>query len=230
MARNIDALSPLVVVALGESFNWVASSGELGQDGSIEVEGPNPGGGGWPLDSETYTLSTASPSQAANVGTNPSTVGTYPFSCSPVTPTITGTQQLVVINTNSAPCDDVDVLPGGYFVWVNDNLFDVRIAPDPGNAGDWPLDDAVVEVPANGWVVRQIDADATANTSYSLVITDANGNAVCPAAGQPKLSVGGGPMETKSPVASAEQPAAGGAMESNFKIAPSGQPKIIVTG
>lgn len=192
MIRNINVYNALVVVSLGEKFNWVGTPGELPSGASIVVaqSGTDP----WPLDQTSYTVTSSAPSVEAQVARDHAHLGTFSFACTPANPNVTDPQTLVVIkNPNCQPCDDVTVAPGGYFVWVNEDREAVFISPDPANTNFWPLPDDQYEVAPQDWLIVHVPDDA-APGDYNLVVTGPDKGGRCDRQTQPKLSVGGGPL------------------------------------
>jgi hypothetical protein len=182
--RNINVFSELVVVWPTETFSWVVNSAEIPTGSSSIVVSSSD----WPLPESSYTV-TPEAGVTVTVGQDPGEQGT--FQCNPPAPNV-GTQRfLVASQVPVSVCNNVSVTPGDYFLWENSNAEPVVITPDESNENFWPLPDQEHEVPANGWLALQVPSDAR-DGDYTLVVTSANGGAVCPEAAQPKIIIQSG--------------------------------------
>ncbi|HTV15028.1 MAG TPA: hypothetical protein VME68_09945 [Acidobacteriaceae bacterium] len=185
MTRSINVFTPVVVVAQGETFNWVVQPAEIPPgDASVNVES-----GSWPLPDDEYIVSPTS-AQSVTVPTS-ADPGTYTFECDPPDPNVTSQTLVVIAQLAGDPCQGATVQPGGYFIWVNEDPESAFISPDPGNTNFWPLPDDQYEVPPNDWLVLKV-ADNAQPGEYNLVVTKPHGRGRCPQAGQPKIIVGSG--------------------------------------
>lgn len=183
MNRNINVFAPVVVVAQGEAFNWVAQPAQS-PNGPISVAPA----GTWPLGTSPFTVTPGTP-LPVHVPAN-AACGTYTFACTPVDPNVASQTLYVIAHAPSDPCDGATAEAGGYFVWVNDDADAAFIAPDPSNSNYWPLPSDQYVVPPNDWLVLRIPDGATPG-GYPLVISKPRGVGRCPQMGQPKLNVGG---------------------------------------
>jgi hypothetical protein len=183
--RSFNVFSELVVVWPGEQFNWVVNQDELGSGTSAQVT-VSPSSLLTPVG--PYIVTPATPVSA----TASATPGQGTITCNPVAPGI-ATQTIIVAAVKADICGDVSVDPGDHFIWENKQTSPVLVSPDPTNDAFWPLPDQEHWVPANGWLVAQIPADAKSGMSYTLQLT-MNGKAFScsPMAAQPKIIVGSG--------------------------------------
>jgi hypothetical protein len=180
--RKFNVFSELVVPYPGEVFEWVVFANEITPGNTVTVSST-----AWPLTAPSYPVQPGHP-VAATVANTPGAQGT--FACSPPANNVT-TQTIVVASQPPISiCNNVNVIPGDYFIWENTNTKPVLIKPDEANTNFWPLPSQEHVVPANGYTAVLIPTDATEN-SYSLVIT-MEGAAVCPDNAQPKIIIGSG--------------------------------------
>lgn len=180
--RQFNVYSALVVVVPGEPFDWVANTAEGTQ---VTVNA----GGNWPLDKNQYTVTPTTPAPASvNSG---AAAGSYSFSCDPAAPNVQSQALIVAALDFVDPCSDVTVIPGEYFIWLNDTGSAVTIAPDPANDDFWPFESQSHTISAHGHLAVQIPPDADAGKTYNLVVTYEGGGG-CTQNTQPKLIVGTG--------------------------------------
>jgi hypothetical protein len=182
--RNINVFSELVVVWPGETFSWVVNSAEIPTGSSSIVVSSSD----WPLPDPSYTV-TPGTGVSVTVGKDPGEEGT--FQCNPPAPNVETQRFLVAAQAPVSVCSNVTLIPGDYFLWENGSAEPVLISPDESNENFWPLPEQEHEVPAHGWLALQVPSDAQVG-EYTLVVTSANGGAVCPEAAQPKLIVQSG--------------------------------------
>jgi hypothetical protein len=181
--RSFNVFSELVVVWPGEQFNWAVNQDELGSGTSAQVT-VSPSSLLTPVG--PYNVTPTTPVSATASGTP----GQGTITCIPVAPGV-AKQTIVVAVVKADICGDVSVDPGDHFIWENKQTSPVLVSPDPTNDAFWPLPDQEHWVPANGWLVAQIPADAKSEMSYTLQLT-MNGKAFScsPMGTQPRIIVG----------------------------------------
>lgn len=178
--RKFNVYSPLVVLYPNETFEWLVNAAEAP---SVTVEPVTT----WPLTAGQYNVTAGTPSQA--IAGSQSNIEAQ-FTCTPPPKNVTTQTIVVAAREMIHVCNDVNVLPGEYFIWKNDTANSVNIAPDGANTDFWPLPGQDHDVPANGWLALQVPATAETDKSYLLVLTFEGGGA-CAQNTQPKLIVGG---------------------------------------
>jgi hypothetical protein len=177
--RKFNVFSPLVVVAPNETFEWVLMEAE---GTSVTMEPVTT----WPLTAGEYIVEAGTP-LAATAANQPNVEAA--FTCEPLPNNVTSQKIVVASQGLIDVCQNVNVMPGDYFIWKNDTAKTVSIVPDGGNTNFWPLSSQDHEVPPNGWSAVQIPSTATLDQSYTLVVTF-EGGAGCPQLAQPKIIVG----------------------------------------
>jgi hypothetical protein len=176
--RQFNVFSEIVVPYPGETFLWVVNAAEIPSGNSVTVSSSD-----WPLANPSYTVEPGPGTSATAASTgDPGT-----FECDPPAPNVS--EQTIVL-ASQAPisiCNNVEVLPGDYFIWENTTKKPVLIAPDPGNKNYWPLEGAQHEVPPNGWLSLLVSTEAE-DGEYTLVVST-EGAGACPQATQPKIII-----------------------------------------
>jgi hypothetical protein len=178
--RQFNVFSPFLVVVPNEAFEWVLDSAEAS---SVIVRPVST----WPLTESQYTVTAGTPEPASV--SNSATGGIYPFACTPPAPNVTEQRLAVAARNFVDVCGSFSIMPGEYFIWRNDTVNAVTIAPDPNNDDFWPLPGQSYTIQAHGHVALQIDPEAETEKEYVLVVTFEGGGG-CTEASQPKLIVG----------------------------------------
>lgn len=181
--RIFNVSSPVVVTYPGEHFAWTVNPSQIPSgDTAITVQ-PN-AGVNWYLDKNSYSVGSGS-NQAAKVSKQ-AVPGEYLFHCSPGALNVATQRLIIVPKPATDPSQDVNVLPGGCFIWVNENQALTTIEPDPANNNYWPLPQPAYVVRPNSWLALEVPTDALAG-SYGLIVS---GGSAYRLRGQPKIIIG----------------------------------------
>jgi hypothetical protein len=179
--RTFNVFSPVIVVYEGEQFNWTVNQAELGSATEIVV---SPVAGVWPLEKPSYTVKANALTPATvtgNVGAD--------FRCSIKAPNITTQKIITTPKPAKTACNQVNVAPGNYFIWLNETADTQIIRPDSSNPNYWPLPQPHYAVPPNSWIAVQVPSGATFG-NYPVTVHDKGGLSQCTELTQPIIIVG----------------------------------------
>jgi hypothetical protein len=180
--RSFNVYSEQIILWAGEVFNFILNANEVSTGDSVVLTSSD-----WPLPPGPYTVKAGTPF-AVTAGTVLGAQGT--FTCTPPAPDVT-TQTVMIAAVKVDICTDVSVNPGEHFIWENAQSSPVLISPDPDNDNFWPLPDQEHWVPAKGWLVVQVPADAQSGTNYTIKLTMNGKPFSCnPMGTQPKIIIG----------------------------------------